>query len=153
MSLINYIQMALKALIQNKVRTMLTLLGIIIGIGSVISLLALSNGATQSITGQLSSFGTNNVTLSPGASSGGNRPPGQSSSNGTLELEVFDYLENKLDTTIYDAILPSYSGQSTITYKNKTQNTSINGIDPNYFTYNTITIYEGRALTKSVILF
>jgi putative ABC transport system permease protein len=149
MSIINYIQLALKALIQNRVRTMLTLLGIIIGIGSVISLMALSNGATMSINSQLSSFGTNNVTVSPGARSGAQRPPGEGSTNGSIEQDALERLENKLEISNYDAIFPFSSVQKTITYKDKIQNSSINGVASKYYTFNSVTINEGRIHTIS----
>jgi putative ABC transport system permease protein len=153
MSLLNYITISFKALIQNKVRTLLTLLGIVIGIGSVISLMAISNGATSSITGELSSLGTNTVTLSPGSSNsnGGPRPPGGGAANALLENDVLNELENKLTTNSYNDILPTRSSTETISYKDVERTQSILGISTKYFVYNEVTISEGRKLTESEI--
>jgi putative ABC transport system permease protein len=151
MSLINYMQISLKALLQNRVRTMLTLLGIVIGIGSVISLLALSGGATQSITGQLSSFNTNNVSISAGTTNGNGPENFDSSGSRLLDTDVLDAVENKLSPDLYDAILPSRSSSLTITYKDKIQTSSVLGVDSKYFVFNTVTIDQGRVLTESEI--
>src|SRR6478609_9611773 len=59
---------ALAALRGNLLRTLLTMLGIIIGIASVILIISLGDGATQSISGQLASFGTNTIFVTPGGS-------------------------------------------------------------------------------------
>ncbi|MGL4759372.1 MAG: ABC transporter permease [Patescibacteria group bacterium] len=152
MSLINYIKISLQALIQNKVRTLLTLLGIVIGIGSVISLMAISNGATNSITSQLSSLGTNLVTISPGAqqTGGGPRPNGGAGVS-YLEVDVLNQIENKLPTSLFDRILPTRTSSATITYKDKTQSLNIQGISEGYFNYNSVTVNSGRLLNDNEI--
>ena len=68
-------RLALDSLLANKVRSLLTMLGIIIGVASVVALLALGNGASAAITGQIQSAGTNILTVMPGSPS--NRGPGQ----------------------------------------------------------------------------
>ncbi|MCG8347584.1 MAG: ABC transporter permease [Chloroflexales bacterium] len=70
------IRIALDSLLANKVRSLLTMLGVIIGVGAVISLMALGDGATSAITGEFEAIGTNVLTISPGSSS--NQGPGQS---------------------------------------------------------------------------
>jgi putative ABC transport system permease protein len=151
MSLINYIQISIRALLQNRSRTLLTLLGIVIGIGSVISLMALSQGATDSITGQLSSLGTNLVTVSPGNNSGRGGPPGGGSTNFFLEESALDEIRNKLDESLYDQILPARSSSVVFTYKDKVQNSNLLGVSENYFQYNSVTLESGRELTNDEI--
>jgi putative ABC transport system permease protein len=155
MSILNYLSIALKSLMQNKVRTFLTLLGIVIGIGSVIALLAISKGATSSITSQFSALGTNTVTVNPGApnnSSGAGRPPGAGalqSSNLTLENEVLGKIENQLDSDLYSAISPTYSKSFDISFKDKTRSASVIGVTPNYFLANSVTLNSGRRFTNN----
>jgi putative ABC transport system permease protein len=153
MYIINYIQIAFKALLHNGVRTILTLLGIVIGIGSVISLMALSGGATNSITGELSSLGTNLVTVSPGASSNAGGPPRPAGgSQSYLENEVLGVIENRVGTDKYDKILPTRSASVSYTYKDKTQTSILLGVSEDYFKYNTVEVSSGRLLTNSEIV-
>src|SRR5690349_16593920 len=67
-------RIALTSLLSNKVRSLLTMLGVIIGVASVVALLAIGSGATSAITNQIASNGTNLLTVMPG--SPGNRGPG-----------------------------------------------------------------------------
>src|SRR6201999_3046654 len=79
MSLINLIRIALKALQRNKLRAFLTMLGIIIGVGSVIAMVAIGQGSKQSIHDQLSNMGSNMITVSPSSNlNGGVRIAGTS---------------------------------------------------------------------------
>src|SRR6201996_9575805 len=79
MSLINLIRIALKALQRNKLRAFLTMLGIIIGVGSVIAMVAIGQGSKQSIHDQLSNMGTNMITVQPASNlNGGGRIAGTS---------------------------------------------------------------------------
>ncbi|MGB0384922.1 MAG: ABC transporter permease [Ardenticatenaceae bacterium] len=77
--------MALGSLFANKMRSLLTMLGVIIGVASVVALLALGGGAGDSITGQFESLGTNLLTVSPGSPS--SRGPGSSGTAQTLTLD------------------------------------------------------------------
>src|ERR1700722_4436837 len=71
MSFINLIRIALKALQRNKLRAFLTMLGIIIGVGSVIAMVAIGQGSKQSIHDQLSNMGTNMITVQPASNLNG----------------------------------------------------------------------------------
>src|SRR5690242_21340807 len=77
-------RLALDSLLANKVRALLTMLGVIIGVASVVALLAIGNGASAAITSQIQSIGTNVLTIMPGSPN--NRGPGQQSSSQTLTL-------------------------------------------------------------------
>src|SRR5512143_1639042 len=76
--LIEITRMAFDSLFANKVRSLLTMLGVIIGVASVIALLALGNGASAAITGQVQSIGTNLLSIIPGRLS--NQGPGTAAS-------------------------------------------------------------------------
>src|SRR5215216_2655457 len=66
-SLWEVMRISFDSLLANKMRSLLTMLGVIIGVGSVIALLALGNGASAAITGQIQSIGTNVLTIMPGS--------------------------------------------------------------------------------------
>src|SRR5436853_6492010 len=66
-SLWEVMRVSLESLLANKMRSLLTMLGVIIGVASVVALLALGNGASASITGQIQAIGTNVLTVIPGA--------------------------------------------------------------------------------------
>src|SRR5215213_1778071 len=83
-SLLEVTRLALRSLRANKVRALLTMLGVIIGVASVVALLALGNGATNAITSQVQSIGTNVLTLRPGSPN--DQGPGSNSSAQTLTL-------------------------------------------------------------------
>ena len=70
------LRVSMDGLMANKLRTFLTMLGVIIGVASVVSLMTLGNGASNAITNQFSSLGTNNLTILPGRPNRGG-PPGQ----------------------------------------------------------------------------
>src|SRR3954470_20369828 len=74
-SLVEVARLAFGSLVSNKVRSLLTMLGVIIGVASVVALLALGNGATAAITGQIQSIGTNLLTVMPGSPN--RRGPGE----------------------------------------------------------------------------
>src|SRR5690349_13720380 len=83
-SLIEVGRLALDSLLANKMRALLTMLGVIIGVASVVALLALGNGASAAITNQIQSIGTNVLTIMPGSPN--SRGPGQQSTSQTLTL-------------------------------------------------------------------
>src|SRR5689334_20719602 len=111
---------AFEALLSNKLRTGLAILGIIIGIASVVGLISLGQGAQASITQRISSIGSNLLTISPGA---GNQGPvrGASGSGTSLTLEDARAIENNKNLTTVKAISAEASQSFQITQgKNNT---------------------------------
>ena len=98
-------KIALRALRANKLRSMLTILGIVIGVATVVALLSIGKGATASITSQIQSTGSNLLTVSPGRMQQG---PGTGASQQTSYLYFADYqlLERSLGDSV-SAIAPS----------------------------------------------
>src|SRR5664279_2941767 len=94
MSVFNLLSLAWKALLRNKMRTLLTMLGIIIGVGAVITMVSIGEGSKQSIRSQLSSMGSNMITIRPFSNStvGGGARLGTS---GLQTLKVEDALAIK----------------------------------------------------------
>lgn len=135
---------AIRAIISNKTRSILTMLGIIIGVASIISMLALGNGAQKSLEQQITSMGTNLLYLMPGRISLG----GVSGSVvRRIYLKDVDALAE--NTELIKNIDPNVSGSAQVVYSNKNTNTSITGATPVYqYMQNAVPQY-GRFFTKS----
>lgn len=112
LSVTQNVAVALDALFANKLRSMLTMLGIIIGVGSVVSLIAVGRGAQTSITEQIEGTGLNQISIAPGgdtgATAGPPRPAGSGNGNSqTLTFGDFEALDEELSNIL--AVLPQYS--------------------------------------------
>ena len=144
MSILNNIRIALRALKANKLRSSLTVLGIVIGVAAVVALLSIGKGATQGITSQVEGMGTNLVTVS---SSRMFRPGGSTSSSGSLLYSDYEAITTKVDNIA--GIAPYYQSQESVATTNRTSTYSVIGITPSYETVTLQTIDLGRFLTSS----
>lgn len=136
---------AFRALLANKLRSALTILGIVIGVAAVVALMAIGNGATSSITNRIASSGSNLLNIQAGRSQ---RPsPGQPFNQTNLTYK--DY--KALVTTLTDVagIAPAYQSNYTVTYNTLSTSTSVVGVTGDYFNVHTYTISSGRALTDA----
>ena len=110
MNILNLIRLALRALQRNKLRSLLTMLGIIIGVGAVIAMMSIGEGSKQSIEKSLSSMGSNMITISPQSNQqGGARAQGANIQN--LTIDDVDAIERS--ATKISAISPQESQQLT----------------------------------------
>ena len=135
---------AIRAIISNKTRSILTMLGIIIGVASIISMLALGNGAQKALEQQITSMGTNLLYLMPGRISLGGV-------SGTVARRIYlkDVDALAENTELIKNIDPNVSGSVQVVYGNKNTNTSITGATPVYqYLQNSVPQY-GRFFTKS----
>ena len=135
---------AIRAIISNKTRSILTMLGIIIGVASIISMLALGNGAQKALEQQITSMGTNLLYLMPGRISLGGV-------SGTVARRIYlkDVEALATNTELIKSIDPNVSGSVQIVYGNKNSNTSLTGATPAYqYMQNSVPQY-GRFFTKS----
>ncbi|MBO7610945.1 MAG: ABC transporter permease [Elusimicrobia bacterium] len=135
---------AIRAIISNKTRSMLTMLGIIIGVASIISMLALGSGAQKALEQQITSMGTNLLYLMPGRISLGGV-------SGTVARRIYlkDVEALAENTELIKNIDPNVSGSVQVVYGNKNSNTSITGATPIYqYLQNSVPQY-GRFFTKS----
>ncbi len=119
------------ALTSNKVRSGLTMLGIVIGIGSVIAMLAIGQGAQNSVESNIQSIGSNLITISPGAQRG----PGTSVSSGrgsakSLKLSDAEVIAKEISGV--KAVAPEVSGRYQITAKGTNTNTQVVGTNGEY---------------------
>ncbi len=144
MSILNNIRIALRALKANMLRSSLTVLGIVIGVASVVALLSIGRGATQGITSQVEGMGTNLVTISSSRRFG---PGSGSSSSGTLLYSDYEAITNKVDNIA--GISPYYQSQETVSTNNRTSNYSVIGVTPSYETVTLQTMSLGRFFTSA----
>lgn len=136
--------MAWASLIANKMRSILTMLGIIIGVAAVIALVSIGNGVKQDIQNSISSLGSNLLMVMPGAP----RTPGVRPSPGSMKsLKVSDYQAiSKLDGV--KAASP-YTANSYVTiYQSKNWTTTVSGVSSNFQDVNNWTMAEGRFISS-----
>ncbi len=135
---------AIRAILANKTRSVLTMLGIIIGVASIISMLALGAGAQQSLEKQIKSMGTNLLYLMPGRIS-----MGGVAGNVVRRITLEDVDALASNTALVKNIDPNVSGNAQVVYGNKNTNTSITGATTVYqYMQSSIPEY-GRFFTKT----
>ena len=144
----NLIKIALRALANNKLRGFLTMLGIIIGVASVITMLAIGQGSKRSIQAQISEMGSNMIMIHPGADvRGGVRQ--DASTMETLKLE--DY-QNIVDETRYvSAVSPSVNSSGQAIYGANNAPTTVYGISPDYLEIRRYKVGDGDMFTEQDI--
>lgn len=132
--------MAWASLIANKLRSLLTMLGIIIGVAAVIALVSIGNGVKQDIEDSISSLGSNLLVVMPGAP----RTPGVRPSAGSMKtLKVSDY-EAIAKLGGVKAASPMTNGPYVVIYQNKNWTTSVSGVNANFLDVNNWTMTSGR---------
>lgn len=129
-------KMALLAMSAHRLRTFLTMLGIIIGIASVVSVVALGTGSQQQILENISSMGTNTIDIRPGTGFGDRR----SGRVRTLTAADADALKN---LPYIDSVTPSISSSATLRVGNQAVSASIKGVGPEYFRVRGYTLAQG----------
>lgn len=148
MNLTNLFKIALRALANNKMRGFLTMLGIIIGVASVITMLAIGQGSKKSIQAEISEMGSNMIMIQPGGDiRGGVRQ--EASSMETLKLE--DY-QNIVDETRYvAAVSPSVNSSGQVIYGANNAPTTIYGISPDYMEIRRYQVEDGEMFSEQDI--
>lgn len=130
------LKMAIQSITAHKLRSFLTMLGIIIGITSVVSIVALGKGSQEKILENINSIGTNTIDIYPGASFGDMRS-GKIQTLVSSDADILSQQHFVLSAT------PTSSTSGTITYKNVAISAQIKGVSENYFDVKGLTISEG----------
>jgi len=143
-NLTEVVRVSLDSLFANKTRSFLTMLGVIIGVASVVALLSLGNGATASITGQVQSIGTNLIFVMPGSLSG---RPGETVAAQNLTMDDYQAISN-LGLPL-NGIAPQFSGKADIVAPSADKNASIAGTTPTYFTLQDLRPASGSLFDES----
>ena len=144
----NLIKIAVRALANNKLRGFLTMLGIIIGVASVITMLAIGQGSKRSIQAQISEMGSNMIMIHPGADvRGGVRQ--DASAMETLTLQ--DYEDIVDETRFVSAVSPSVNSSGQAIYGANNAPTTVYGISPDYLEIRRYKVEDGDMFTEQDI--
>lgn len=145
MDIFEFFLLALRALYTNKLRALLTMLGIIIGVASVILLVSIGTGLQQLITSQFASLGSNSVYLMPGKVDLKSGPP-------TMNLSKFELTDAgtlEKGSSAISAVTPAVAQMGLMSYKGKTVSTEILGVWENYFSIQNFEINIGDIIRQS----
>ena len=147
MNLNNLFRIAWRAILLNKTRTLLTMLGIIIGVGSVITMLAIGEGSKKSIKENISKMGTNMLNIRPGASMFG----GVRNNTDMQSLKMTDYLALKNEATLLKYITPVVSGNGQAIVGANNWPTSIYGVNTEYLPIREWAVEQGAMFGQDEI--
>ena len=144
----NLFKIALRALANNKLRAFLTMLGIIIGVASVITMLAIGQGSKKSIQAQISEMGSNMIMIHPGADMRGGVRQDPSSMQ-TLKLTDYESLRD--ETNFVSAVSPEVSSSGQLIAGNNNYPSSVSGVGIDYLEIRQLNIEEGEMFTEADI--
>ena len=136
---------AIESLNANKMRSILTVLGIVIGVAAVIAMLGIGRGAQASITSSIESMGTNLVYVSPGSTSQGGVQSGAGSA-GTLTLDDADALAELPDVSAVSSVTNNFVQ---IVYQSANTRTRLMGVTPGYEEVSSLTLEDGEFISES----
>ena len=144
----NLFKIALRALANNKLRAFLTMLGIIIGVASVIAMLAIGQGSKKSIQQQISEMGSNMIMFHPGAEMRGGVRQDPSAMQ-TLKLENYEKLSE--ECTYLSGISPNVSSSGQLVAGANNYPSSVSGVSMDYLTIRQLTVEQGEMFTENDI--
>ena len=145
----NLFKIALRAIAANKLRSFLTALGIIIGVASVITMLAIGQGSKRSIQANIAEMGSNMIMISPGADRG---PGGVRQDPSAMEtLKLTDYTSIKDECHFIKGISPTVNSSGQWIYGNNNTPSSIYGVNQDYLEIRQLAVNEGEMFTDTDI--
>ena len=148
MNVTNLLKIALRALANNKLRAFLTMLGIIIGVASVITMLAIGQGSKKSIQTQIAEMGSNMIMIHPGAEMRGGVRQDPSAMQ-TLKLDDFKSLQD--ETNFLSAVSPNVSSSGQLINGANNYPSSVTGVSPEYLEIRQLSIENGTMFTNADI--
>jgi putative ABC transport system permease protein len=148
MDLSMIIRVAFRALVRNKMRAILTMLGIIIGVGAVIAMVSIGQGAQASVQAQIESIGTNLLFVSAGAQNVGGVRSGTGDS-GTNTLTVEDLEAIKREVPSVSMVTPTVNSRTQLVVGNMNWNTQLQGVSEQYPEVRKWTIQSGTFFTDA----
>ncbi|HIZ32280.1 MAG TPA: ABC transporter permease [Candidatus Bacteroides merdigallinarum] len=144
----NLFKIALRALANNKLRAFLTMLGIIIGVASVITMLAIGQGSKRSIQAQISEMGSNIIMVHPG----GERRGGVRMDPSEMQtLKLTDYETLRDETNFLSAVSPNVSSSGQLIAGNNNYPSSISGVGTEYLDIRQLSVEQGEMFTEADI--
>ena len=149
MNVINLFKIALRAIAANKLRSFLTMLGIIIGVASVIAMLAIGQGSKQSIQANIAEMGSNMIMIRPGQDKGPGGARGDASEMQSLKLKDYETLCEQ--AKYLAAISPSVSASGQFIYGNNNTPSTVYGISPDYMEIRRLKVEDGEMFSDDDI--
>jgi len=141
--LLENVRVAFDGLLANKMRSMLTMLGVIIGVGAVIALMSIGEGAQASITEQINSVGSNLIFVSAGARRMG--PVQEAGGSASLTYEDAQAIADPRNVPDAIAVAPEFGQNTQVIFGNENVNVSVTGVTPEYqLAYNGLEMASGR---------
>jgi putative ABC transport system permease protein len=147
MSVLELIRLALWRLGSSRLRAALTMLGVIIGVASVVALVSVGQGTTSTITSRLSSLGTNLLTVNPGAQLTGNTFGAAGSSN-SLTLDDADAIRGLADVA---GVAPELSTQQLVVAGDSNTTTQVVGATADYLTVRAHSVWQGSFISEVMV--
>jgi putative ABC transport system permease protein len=148
MNLLMIIRVAFRALVRNKMRAALTMLGIIIGVSAVIAMVSIGQGAQASVQAQIEGIGTNLLFLSAGAQNVGGVRSGTGDS-GTNTLTVDDLEAIRREVPSVSMVTPSVTSRSQLVFGNMNWNTQVQGVSEQYPEIRKWSVQSGAFFSES----
>ena len=148
MNILNLFKVSLKAVANNKMRSFLSMLGIIIGVGAVIVMMAIGQGSKESIRKELSTMGTNLLTIRPGADMRGGVRQDPSAMQ---TLKIADYERIMREKKFVTKVSPEVTASGQVIYGNNNTNTSLYGESTDYLDIKQWDVEEGECFTEEDI--
>jgi macrolide transport system ATP-binding/permease protein len=137
-------RMALRAMVAHKLRTFLTMLGIIIGIASVVSVVALGQGSQQTVLNNIASIGTNTINIYPGSGFGDRR-------SARIQTLVPSDAAALAGQAFADSVSPQVSSSATVLFRATSSNATVTGVGSGYFQVNGRTFTDGVGFTNASV--
>jgi len=141
--------MALRGISSNWLRSLLTMLGVLIGVAAVIVLLAVGTGSSEAVAKSINSLGTNTLTVFSGGGGRFASQTGTKSSNATLTTTDVKLIGDSNSAPDVQSVSPVISTNETATYKGATYSTSVIGSTPSYLPASNYTISAGRSISSA----
>lgn len=148
MKVIKYLQVALESIVAHKLRAILTMLGIIIGVAAVLTTMGIGRGAAASITERIESQGTYLLSVSPGAAVGGGGIQSASGSASTLTIGDAEALMDRSLHPDIALVAPEYGANMQLVYGSTNTNNQVTGVTAVYATVRNLTVASGRFLSE-----
>ena len=144
MRVLDILLMAIQAIVRNLLRSFLTTLGIIIGVGSVVAMVHLGQSATRSVTESISLIGSNLLFVMPGNSQRG--PGGVRTNAEPFKMEDVEAIQNEVDGVL---VAPGVSATVSVVYGNANETIAVQGTNNNYFVVRNHGLSRGRPFEDS----
>jgi len=148
MDFMNTFRLALRALARNKMRSALTMLGIIIGVGAVIAVVSIGQGAQYLVQQGIQAMGTNAVFISAGSNRAGGVRQGY---GGVKTLTVDDMNAVLQEIPLIKQAAPALSNRQQVVFGNQNWSTTVTGTTPNYFDIRTWPVQQGSAFSDEEV--